>query len=145
MARTAPARPGFNLALTTSISSSAPGLFLAALTVHLIMLPQVYSASLDGTVKLWDLTDGQVLKTVNVGAPVVSLVSACDSKTAAACPPAVASPLICSQRRLSHEACRRCPSQVVPSKGNVAFVTCDWREGTSGRVRLAVRRWRMAS
>eukprot|EP00193_Tetraselmis_chui_P016806 CAMPEP_0177794212 /NCGR_PEP_ID=MMETSP0491_2-20121128/25517_1 /TAXON_ID=63592 /ORGANISM="Tetraselmis chuii, Strain PLY429" /LENGTH=807 /DNA_ID=CAMNT_0019316837 /DNA_START=58 /DNA_END=2481 /DNA_ORIENTATION=+ len=57
---------------------------------------QVYSASLDGTVKLWDLHEGVVLKSITVGAPVASLV--------------------------------------VPSAGSVAFVTCDWRSASAGRV-----------
>jgi WD40 repeat protein len=39
------------------------------------MALQVYSASFDGTVRLWDFSGGKLLNTFTVGAPIKSLVS----------------------------------------------------------------------
>lgn len=36
---------------------------------------QVYSASLDGTVRHWEVSEGKLLKTFAVNAPIKSLVS----------------------------------------------------------------------
>ena len=97
--------------------------------------PQVYSGSQDGTVRLWDITDGTLLKTFHVKSPVVSLVS---PKTQLGCVHVLrTSARSTGSKRQSllsrnlHVPCH----QVVPAVGLHAFVAVSHSGGQKhGRV-----------
>ena len=55
-------------------STEASGFFPYQHLCNLMMRDQVFSASSDGTVRLWDITEGSLLKTFAVNSPIISLV-----------------------------------------------------------------------
>ena len=98
------------------------------------MALQVYSASFDGTVRLWDFSGGKLLSTFNVGAPIKSLVSLNNSYRADGSLQTLLRKGWEAAPQSSHDV-RTFLVQVVPSQGVHAYVVTAHTTGhNKGRV-----------
>ncbi len=89
----------------------------------------MYSASIDGTVRLWDIKEGTLLKTFTIGAPIRSMV-----RLAAQCFCTLGLFQVFSLR-IPTESGNANAMQVVPSVGMHAFVSVAHAGGQKhGRV-----------
>jgi hypothetical protein len=90
---------------------------------------QVYTASKDGTIKLWDYQAMTCIKTLPLREIVRGMVSCCSRCAAHAHGAAGRPPL-----SLLTPPLRRTRMQVFSEDLPVAFLSINWRDGASGRV-----------